>query len=106
MCSWHPTSHSVQLYRTVREAQVWSHGFNVKYQSAAHPLADRGSLNGGTLESLQSAVTRLFSLAAAWRDRDAIAAVYVLFNLSILMIKVLQVPAALLSTCSEIMHFF
>lgn len=82
MCSRNPASHSVQLYRTVREAvEVGSHAFNVKYQSGAHPVADRGSLNGGTLESLPSAVTRLFSHTAAWRDRDAIAAVYVLFNL-------------------------
>lgn len=69
MCSRHPTGHSVQLYRAVRAAvEVWSHAFNVNYQSGAHPVADRGSINGGTLESLQSAVTRLFSHTAAWGD--------------------------------------
>lgn len=49
MCSRYPASHSVRLYTTAREPiEVWSHAFNVKYQSRAHPLADGGSLNGGT----------------------------------------------------------
>lgn len=46
MCSRHPTSHSVQLYRTVREpVEERRLAFTVKYQSRAHPVADRGSLN-------------------------------------------------------------
>lgn len=42
--------------------EVWSQAFSVKDQSGDHPVADRGSLNGGALGSLQSAVTRLLSL--------------------------------------------
>lgn len=64
-----PLAHSVYQYSTVREPTgVLRHALNVKYQSRAHPVPDRGSLNSIPLESLQSAVTRLFSHTAAWRD--------------------------------------
>lgn len=76
-------SYTVRTYKGLSGslAGVQSHALNVNYQIRAHPVPDRGSLNSRPSESLQSAVTRLISHTAAWREWDATVPVHILSNL-------------------------
>ena len=65
LCNNNPLNILQWIEYTIESAGELSHALNVKYQSRAHPVPDRGSLNSRPLASLQFAVTRPLSHAAA-----------------------------------------